>query len=236
MAPFTPPPGYTRIRVVGSFAALVATPFAGDVNAICCPRTLTGDFDEVVARLGTGPGITTIDDARLLALRVSGAGRAAIEILLADQRLLRALGQSPILDCIQGSPRDEDRGAMPTDVASFHVDSATVATDTYLCSYTGLASEGLRNDEARRRVDVPEMRAMLLERFGGEDGSEFLAYLSENFHDLHFAPVPQARPFSFGVGNLWRVAVQYPGSPVPACIHRAPELLPGQPGRLLLIS
>ena len=80
------------------------------------------------------------------------------------------------------------------------------------------------------------MRARLLARFGGDDGEEFRAWLSENFHDLHYVPVAQARPFSFGVGNLWRIAVAWPGCPVPACIHRAPEDLPGLPGRLLLIS
>ena len=41
-----------------------------------------------------------------------------------------------------------------------------------------------------------------------------LEYLAENCYDLHYAPVPQARPFTFGVGNLWRIAVDFPGSPV----------------------
>ncbi len=41
---------------------------------------------------------------------------------------------------------------------------------------------------------------------------------------------------SFGLGNLWRIAVDYPGSPVPPCIHRAPITRPGRPPRLLLIS
>jgi hypothetical protein len=49
--------------------------------------------------------------------------------------------------------RDEESGAVPTDVYSFHADSATVETDTYLCSYTEAASEGLRNEEAQRYVD-----------------------------------------------------------------------------------
>ena len=93
----------------------------------------------------------------------------------------------------------------------------------------------MRNDEAKRRVDVPETRAELLRLFGGEDNDVFREYLNENCYDLHYAPVASARPFSFGVGNLWRIAVQYPGSPVPPCIHRAPATRPGQL-RLLLIS
>ena len=44
---------------------------------------------------------------------------------------------------------------------------------------------------------------------------------------LHYAPLPHARSFSFGKGNLWRIAVDYPGSPVPPCIHRAPATLLG---------
>ena len=50
-----------------------------------------------------------------------------------------------------------------------------------------------------------------------------------------FSPLAQARPYSFGVGYLWRIAVDWPGSAVPPCIHRAPETLPGQPPRLVLI-
>jgi hypothetical protein len=123
-----------------------------------------------------------------------------------------------------------------TDVFSFHTDSAAVETDTYLCTYHGPASEGLRNDEAQRRVDIPETRAELRKLYGGEDDDAFLEFLNENCYDLHYALVAQARPFSFGVGNLWRIAVDWPGSPVPPCIHRAPETLPGQSPRLLLIS
>ena len=127
-------------------------------------------------------------------------------------------------------------GPVATDVFSFHADSAPVEADTWLCTYHGLPSEGLRNDEAHRRVDIPATRAELLKLFGGDDDADFRAYLKENCYDLHYAAVPEARPFSFGLGNLWRIAVDYPGSPVPPCIHRAPATLPGQPPRLLLIS
>lgn len=234
--PGSPPAGYDRIRVVHSFEELVGTPFAGGVNALCWQRTLSGDFCEVVERLSVGEGITTLDAPRLRALALSGAGQAAVATLLADQELLRAHGLAPVLDCIRGYPRDEDPQVVPTDVYSFHADSATVETDTYLCSYTEAASEGLRNEEAQRWVDVPAVRAELLRLFGGEDDGDFLAYLKENCYDLHYTAAPQAQPFGFGLGNLWRIAVQYPGSPVPPCVHRAPATLPGRPPRLLLIS
>lgn len=235
-SPLSLPPDYPRIKRIQSFRELVATPFADGVNAFCWERTLVGDFGEVVKLLGGSEGITTLDDSRLKALRVSTAGRVAIDILLDDQRLLREGGLDPVLNCINCYPRDENPGPVPTDVFSFHVDSATVETDTWLCTYHGPASEGLRNDEAERRVDVPATRAELLKLFGGEDNDDFRAHLSENCYDLHYAPIGAAPPFSFGIGNLWRIAVDYPGSPVPPCIHRAPETRSGEPPRLLLIS
>ena len=108
MISFTPPPGYTRIRVVKSFDELVTTPFGGGVNALCWERTLAGDFSEVVERLGVSEGMTTLDDSRLNGLHLSAAGRAAVDVLLEDQRLLRARGLEPVLDCILGYPRDEE--------------------------------------------------------------------------------------------------------------------------------
>ncbi len=152
-----------------------------------------------------------------------------------DLDRLRAIGEEPTLECVRRYPRDH-HGPVATDVHSFHVDSATAPLDTFLCSYTGASSEGLHNHEARRRVDLPVIRWQLLQRFGGEEGEAFAAWLGENSFDLHYEALPSARPYSFGLGNLWRIAVQYPGCPVPACIHRAPEDSPGQPPRLLLIS
>jgi hypothetical protein len=233
---FTPPAGYTRIKVVQSFRELATTPFAGGINALCWPRTLSGDFAEVVQHLSVGEGITTLDEDQLLALPVSADGRAAVDLLLEDQRLLRALDLAPVLDCVNGYLPEGDPGLLRTDVCSFHVDSATVEADTWLCTYYGLTSEGLRNDEAQRRVDLPDTRAKLLEGYGGADDEGFREFLNEHCYDLHYAPLPQAQPFSFGLGNLWRIATEYPGSPVPPCIHRAPDPVPGQSPRLLLIS
>ena len=85
-------------------------------------------------------------------------------------------------------------------------------------------------------MDIPDTRAELLKDYGGKDDDGFRTYLNENCYDLHYAALLHARSFSFGVGHLWRIAVDYPGSPVPPCIHRAPATLPGQPPRLLLIS
>lgn len=209
--------------------------FAGGVNALCWQRTLAGNFAEVVAALRTDEDIATLDETRLRALTVSDAGKAAVECMLEDLQRLQDRGLDPVLNCINGYPRDEEPGPVHTDVFSFHADSAPVEADTWLCTYLGSPSEGLRNEEARRRIDIPETRAELLKFFGGKDDESFREFLSENCYDLHYAPSLDAQPYSFGVGNLWRIATDWPGSPVPPCVHRAPATIPGQP-RLLLIS
>ncbi len=246
MPPILLPADYTRIRRVNGFQELVATPFANDVNALCWERTLAGDFGEVVAQLGAGEGIVTLDETRLRALPLGAAGRIAVDVLLADLQRLRDQDRDPVLNCIHGYPRDEGSGPVATDVFSFHADSAPVEADTWLCTYYGPPSEGLRNEEAQRRVDIPEIRAELLKLHGGADDATFREFLKENCYDLHYTPVPPARPFSFGVGNLWRIACEYTGPCLPhagqterqralPCIHRAPETLPGQ-ARLLLLA
>jgi hypothetical protein len=236
MPDFSLPTDYPRILRVGSFHELVTTPFCHGVNALCWEREVRGDFGEVVNQLAVAEGIMSLDEDVLRGLVVSEAGRVAIEVMIEDLGLLRDLGLLPELNCIQEYPRDEEPGPVRTDVFSFHADSATVEADTYLCTYHGPSSEGLRQEEALRRVDIPETRAELLTLYGGADDAGFLEFLSENCYDLHYAAVPEARPFSFGFGHLWRIAVAYPGCPVPPCVHRAPETEPGDPARLLLIS
>ena len=219
-----------------SFAELIATPFADGVNALCWPRTLPGDFAEVVEKLGPGEEIVTIEEEQLARLEVSGAGRVAIDVLREDLLRLREVERDPVLNCIHRYLRDEEPGPVRTDVFSWHADSAPVAADTWLCTYYGRPSEGLPNEEAQPRVDIPETRAELLRFLGMEaDDDEFREALREHCFDLHYAPLPHARPYSFGVGHLWRIAVQWPGSAVPPCIHRAPETLPTDSPRLLLI-
>lgn len=236
MAAFTPTHGYKRVRTVGSFAELVATPFADGVNALCWPRTLPGDFAEIVSKLGAGEGVVPLDETSLAALSLTATGRTARDFLVADLSLLRTHGLAPELNCIHGYTRDEDSAAVPTDVYSFHVDSAPIESATWLCTYHGPASEGLQNEAALRRVEVPATRAALLREYGGPDDAGFREFLSEQHYDLHYTSLPNAQPYSFGLGHLWRIAVDWPGSAVPPCIHRAPPTRPRDPPRLLLIS
>lgn len=228
---FFPP----SVRLVRSFDELVATRFADGVNALCWRRTLDGDFAEVAAGLSVETGITQLDEEDLLGLRLSVAGQKAVRAMLADHRLLVEHGLQPELNCINGYPPINPSAPLRTDVCSFHVDSATCEADTFLCTYFGASSEGLPFELAVRHVDVPETRARLLGAYGGADDAGFVEWLNDHHFDLHFAPLPDAWPFTFGVGNLWRVATLHPGCAVHACIHRAPDPLPDQK-RLLLIS
>ena len=228
-------PNHPRIRLVASFEELIATAFRDGVNAMCWPRTLDGDFGEVVARLGLEQGITTLDAEILHALPLSAAAQAAVEAILADHRLLTEHGLEPVLNGINGYVQPEDTGPVRTDVCSWHVDSATCEADTWLCTYHGASSEGLPNEQAIRRVDVPETRALLLKAYGGVDDADFLEWLSDHYYDLHYAPLPGSKPYTFGIGHLWRVATLHEGCAVPPCIHRAPDPVPRQM-RLLLIS
>jgi len=235
-SPLTTLPDHACIKVVGSFEELVSTPFANGVNALCWPRTLAGNFQEIVDRLGAVEAITGLDEDDLRALGLSPAGQTAREILIEDLRLLREHELTPELNCIPGYPKDDESGPVPTDVYSFHADSANVMADTFLCSYTVSSSEGLRPEDAVRCSDVPETRAKLLKEYGGADDDGFKVFLNENFYDLHYVAKNGAQPYVFGLGNLWRITTDYPGSPVPPCVHRAPLQQPGQPPRLLLIS
>lgn len=230
------PANYPRIRRVRSFEELATTPFAAGVNAMVWERMLPGDFAEVIAKLGAGEGIVTLEEETLRALDLSPAGRVAVAVMLADLKALRDRELAPVLNCIHGYPRDEAPGPVPTHVMSFHADSAPVEADTWLCTYHGACSEGLRNEDAQRRVEIPATRGELLKIYGGADDAGFREFLNEHCYDLHYAAKPGAVPFSFGVGNLWRITTDWPGSPVPPCVHRAPDTAPGDPPRLLLIS
>lgn len=244
MKPVPAPPDLSAeyppcVRIVGSWAELVGTPWGGGVNALCWPRTLAGDFAEIVARVVELAGdaeITSLDEESLLSLELSPAGAAARAVLIEDLRRLGEHGLDPSLDCLPRYPSDGEEEALSADVYGWHADAAPVIADTYLCSYTEAASEGLRWADAIPVAEVPAVRAQLWARFGGTDDAGFRAYLTENFHDLHYVARAGAVPFGFGLGNLWRIANQCPGSPVPPCVHRAPATVPGRPPRLLLIS
>jgi hypothetical protein len=222
-----------QVRCVTNFEDLVATPFAGRVNAMCWERELRVDFSEIVKKVKLSGNVTAIEPEDLLALQLSEQGQLAREIILRDFQLLEAYGAMPCLNVINYYDRDDAFPFFPTDVYSFHVDRSPVATDTFLCTYYGDSSEILPNAQGVQKILVPEIRAELRKLYQGADEG-FESFLSEHFFDLHYQAKPGARPVTLGVGHLWRLACDHPQSPVPPCLHRAPEERSGQP-RLLMI-
>ena len=223
------------VRFVAGFAELLGTPFTAEVNALCWRRHLPGDFAAVVAALGPGQGIVELAEEQLMSLKLSPAGRIAVEAMLGDLRLLRDHDLAPSLNGVHDCVPSPDAGVVPTDVTSFHVDSAPVEVDTWLCTYHGACSEGLGPGDAVPKVELPEIRAALLREYGGADDAGFAEFLHEHSYVSHYALRPGATPYAFGTFALWRIATRWPGSPAPPCVHRAPVNPPGAP-RLLLIS
>lgn len=228
-----PSPAEHPIHCVTNFQDLVATPFRGAMNAICWARTLSGDFAEIVNKATLHENITVLDPEQLAELALTEQGQLARDILLNDLELLKAHGAAPTLNLIKCYNSDDDYPFFPTDVYSFHADQSPVPTDTFLCTYHGEPSEILPNAQAIKKVLVPEIREELKKLYHGP-AEGFDSFLQEHFFDLHYGAAPAAMPINLGRGNLWRLAVDYPGSPALPCVHRAPREKDGQI-RLLLI-
>ncbi len=223
----------SQIETVATFSELVNTDFNGETNALCWHRNLPGDFKEIVDRLQLKENVTEVDPEELLALQLSEKGNTAREIILNDMRLLADFGASPSLNLLKCYDRDEEFDFISTDVYSYHVDRSPMATDTFLCTYHGAASDIISNGQATQKVLIPEIRKKLAALHNGplEDFEDFL---KENYFDLHYQAQPHATPVNLGLGHLWRLAVDHPTQKVLPCIHRAPIEREGE-YRLLLI-
>ncbi|MBJ9721128.1 DUF1826 domain-containing protein [Acinetobacter calcoaceticus] len=222
-----------QIRVVSTFPELVNTNFQGETNALCWNRNLAGDFKEVVDKLELKENITEVSIEDLLALQLSERGNLAREIILEDIQLLTDFGASPSLNLLKYYERDEELDFISTDVYSFHVDRSPVATDTFLCTYHGAASDIVPNNQVEQKVLIPEIREKLKELHDGPE-TEFESFLAEYFFDLHYQPKHDAQPVNLGTGHIWRLAVDHPTQKVLPCVHRAPVEKDGE-YRLLLI-
>jgi hypothetical protein len=223
----------SQIGMVSTFSELVNTDFKGEMNALCWHRNLEGDFKEIVDKLQIKENITEVYTKDLLALQLSEKGNIAREIILNDLRLLACFGASPSLNLLKCYERDDEFDFISTDVYSYHVDRSPIATDTFLCTYHGVASDIISNEQAEQKILIPEIRKKLKELHKGPS-EEFENFLKENYFDLHYQAKPQVVPINLGLGHLWRLAVDHPKQQVLPCIHRAPIENEGE-YRLLLI-
>ncbi len=222
-----------QILSVSNFQDLLSTPFQGDNNAICWTRKLIGDFSEIVEKVELKKSITTLDLEELYELELSEQGQLARKVLLNDLEVLKNHGVSPVLNIINSYDRDTVFPFFPTDVYSFHVDRSPIPTDTFLCTYYGESSEIVSNSQAVQKILIPEIRMELKKLYDGTD-DDFKSFLSDYYFDLHYQSKPEAHIISLGIGNLWKIATDYPESKVLPCLHRAPKEKNGQ-NRLLLI-
>lgn len=221
-----------QVHYVSSFEELISTPFHGITNAICWKRNLEGDFSELINKISFNGNIVAIDEEELCELELSKQGKLAQEVILNDLMLLKDYGAAPVLNLIKHYDSD-DNPFFSTDVYSFHVDRSPIPVDTFLCTYYGDSSELVSNSQARQKILIPEIRSELRKQFQGQE-EDFETFLSANYFDLHYSAKPSATIINFGIGNLWRLAVDHPESKVPPCIHRAPQEKSGLT-RLLLI-
>lgn len=213
--------GNSQIGMVSNFSYLVHTNFKGEMNALCWYRNLDGDFKEIVNQLHIKENITEIYPDDLIALQLSEKGDVAREIILNDLQVLTNFGASPSLNLLKCYERDDEFDFISTDVYSYHVDRSPIATDTFLCTYHGAASEIISNSDAEQKILIPEIRAKLKELYNGPSEG-FENFLIENYFDLHYQAHPYVKPVNLGLGHVWRLAVDHPKQHVLPCIHRAP--------------
>lgn len=211
-----------QIKVVSDFSELVNLDFHGVMNAMCWHRNLLGDFKEIVDKLELHENITEVSIEDLLALQLSEKGNLARETILNDLQRLTDFGASPSLNLLKNYQRDVELDFISTDVYSYHVDRSPIATDTFLCTYYGAASDILPNDQVEQKILIPEIREKLKALHDGA-AAEFENFLAEYFFDLHYQPKPNAKPVNLGLGHLWRLAVDHPTQQVLPCVHRAPN-------------
>ena len=222
-----------QIGIATTFSELVQTDFKGERNALCWYRNLEGDFKELVSQLQLKENITEVAPEDLLALQLSEQGNHAREIILNDLQLLTDFGAAPVLNLLKCYERDDAFDFITTDVYSFHVDRSPIATDTFLCTYHGAASDLIANEQAVQKILIPEIREQL-KALHDDPTEAFEEFLKDNYFDLHYEALPPATPINLGVGHLWRLAVDHPEQQVFPCIHRAPIEKEGE-YRLLLI-
>lgn len=223
----------SQYKMVSTFQELVETQFSGDINALCWRRNPIGDFQEIASQLKINENITEIFIEDLNQLQLSENGKLARKFIIQDLQFLTDYGAQPSLNILKNYERDDEFDFISTDVYSYHVDRSPIESDTFLCTYFGASGDIIPNDQVQQKIHIPEIREQLKILFNGPE-SEFEHFLKENYFDLHYQAIPNAKSTNLGNGNLWRLSVDHPGQKVSPCVHRAPIENEGEL-RLLLI-
>lgn len=213
---------YPHIKTVSSFDELVGFSFHDTFNALCFERNLDGDFEEIISKLELKDNITEVSLDDLLLLQLSNEGSKARDIMLNDYKLLSDFGASPSINLLKFYEKDDELDFISTDVYSFHVDHSPIETSTFLCTYFGESSDILPNDQALKKIDIPEIKEKLKNIYKLDD-KNFDDFVKENFFDLHYQSKPNSEPINLGIGHIWRLSCESPNQKVLPCIHRAPN-------------
>ena len=211
-----------QFELLNSFNELVNKSFYNQTNAFCWNRNIQGDYKEIVTKLQLKEAITEVTIHDLFALDLTKEGQIARATIINDINLLTEFGASPSLNLLKCYGRDTEFDFISTDVYSYHVDRSPVATDTFLCTYYGAASDIIANKDVIQKIKIPKIREQLLELYGKED-EFFEDFLIENFFDLHYQAKTNTESINLGNGCIWRLAVDHPFQPVQPCVHRAPK-------------
>lgn len=230
------PPQYSQseqIGVVDSFYNLLHQPFKGKINAYGFLRQFDANFREIIEVLNNENLIVDIAIDDLKQLTLSPSGEMAKQIIIEDFQRLQDFGAQPNLNIINSYPKDDEFDFISTDVYSFHVDRSPIPTSTILCTYFGASSDIIANNQVVQKIKVPTIREQLKSTFNlSEDEIEIFAV--ENYFDMHFHLLSEAKPINLGNHHIWRLAVDHPNQQVLPCVHRAPTENVDEP-RLLLI-
>lgn len=97
-----------------------------------------------------------------------------------DLQQLTQIGAAPVLNLIQCYARDDELDFIATDVYSYHVDRSPIATDTFLCTYHGAASDILPNAQVQQKILIPSIREQLRALYDGPEAG-FEQFLTEYF-------------------------------------------------------
>jgi len=222
-----------QIQIVNSFEELISKPFQGKVNAIGWIRQSDANFKEIVDQLKLFEDITEITIEDLNALNLSSHGINARNIIIQDFNDFSNTGHSPSLNLLKKYPTDNEFDFISTDVYSFHVDRSPEPTDTILCTYYGASSDIIANENAIKKIEIPEVREKLFQLYD-DISITFEEFLVDNYFDMHYECLSKEEIINLGNVHIWRLAVDHPYLEVRPSIHRAPRENPNEL-RLLLI-